>query len=153
VAGKTYFEMFVDGAREGWRVGTHAILPNMVMAFTIIKVLEDTGAMKVLGHFCSPVMMLFGVPGAAATALIAALLSIAGGVGVVASLLASGTLTGADATILLAGIFLLGGQIQNLGRVFGVVGLRPRFFPLLWGVTLANAVIGMLIMRVLVKGI
>jgi spore maturation protein SpmB len=152
MAHKTYFEMFVDGARDGWRIGVQSLLPNMVMAFTIIKILEDTGVMKLLGKYCAPVMALFGVPGEAIMALVAALLSIAGGVGVAASLLASGTLSGPDVTIILPGIFLLGGQVQNIGRILGVIGIPSRFYPLLWSVTLLNAVLGMLMMRLVLHG-
>jgi len=148
MASKTYFEMFVDGARDGWRIGIHSLLPNIVMAFILIKVLDDTGVLRVLGTVFGPVMALFGVPGVAMTALVAGLLSISGGVGVAASLLASGALSGRDITIILPGIFLLGGQLENLGRILGVIGIAPRFYPMLWGVTLLNAVIGMLLMRV-----
>jgi spore maturation protein SpmB len=153
MASKTYFEMFVDGAREGWRIGIHSLLPNMVMAFTIIKILEDTGVMRFLGKFCAPVMALFGVPGEAIMALVAALLSIAGGVGVAAGLMASGTLSGPDVTIILPGIFLLGGQVQNIGRILGVIGVPSRFYPMLWSVTLLNAIIGMLLMRLFFRGL
>jgi spore maturation protein SpmB len=148
MASKTYFEMFVEGARDGWRIGIHSLLPNIVMAFILIKILEDTGVMRVLGRVCAPVMALFGVPGEAMTALVAGLLSISGGVGAAASLLASGALSGQDVTIILPGIFLLGGQLENLGRILGVIGIAPRFYPMLWAVTLLNAVIGMLLMRV-----
>lgn len=150
---KTYFGMFVDGAREGWRIATHSVLPNVVMAFTLIKILEDTGVMRLLGKYCAPVMALFGVPGEAIMALVAGLMSIAGGVGVAASLLASGTLSGTDVTIILPGIFLLGGQLENLGRILGVIGIPPRFYPMLWGVTLLNAVTGMLLMRLFLRSL
>ncbi len=151
MAHKTYFEMFVDGARDGWRIGIHSLLPNIVMAFTLIKILDDTGAMAVLGKYCAPVMALFGVPGEAFTALVAGLMSISGGVGVAASLLANGTLSGQDVTIILPGIFLLGGQLENLGRVLGVIGIAPRFYPMLWGVTLLNAAAGMILMRLFLQ--
>lgn len=148
---KTYFEMFVDGARDGWSIGIHALLPNLVMAFTLIKILEDTGALKYLGKVCTPIMLIFGVPGEAIMVLIAALLSFGGGIGVALSLLTSGTLNGTDITIIMPAIFLIGGQIQNVGRVLGVIGIPPRFYPLLWSVSVFNALVGMLIMRCIVK--
>jgi spore maturation protein SpmB len=70
---------------------------------------------------------------------------------VAAGLLASGTLSGADVTIILPGIFLLGGQVQNIGRILGVIGIPPRFYVLLWSVALFNATVGMLLMRLVIK--
>lgn len=153
MAKKTYVEMFVEGAREGWRIGIQALLPNVVMAFTLIKILDDTGVMKALGNICAPVMSVFGLPGQAIMVLLASLLSMGGGTGVAMSLFTSGTLSAADLTIVLPGIFLMGGQIQNVGRIFGVINISPRFYPLIWGVTLFNGVVGMLFMRLVVKGI
>ncbi len=152
MAKKTYVEMFVEGAREGWRIGIQALLPNVVMAFTLIKILDDTGVMKALGKICAPVMAVFGLPGEAIMVLLASLLSMGGGTGVAMSLFTSGSLTPADLTIVLPGIFLMGGQIQNVGRIFGVIGINSRYFPLLWGVTLLNGVVGMFFMRLVVKG-
>ena len=68
------------------------------------------------------------------------------------SLFTSGSLTAADLTIVLPAIFLMGGQIQNVGRIFGVIGISSRFYPLIWGVTLFNGVVGMWFMRLIVKG-
>lgn len=147
---KTYVEMFVDGARDGWKIGIQSLLPNLVMAFTLIKILQDTGVLKYLGHVFAPVTAIFGLPGEAMMVLITSLLSMGGGTGVAMSLYTEGILTPQELTIVLPGIFLLGGQIQNLGRILGVIGIHPRFYPLLWGVTLLNAAIGMLLMRLFV---
>ena len=37
-------DVFVEGARKGWNIATTSTLPNVVMAFIIIKALEITGA-------------------------------------------------------------------------------------------------------------
>ena len=147
---KTYVEMFVDGARDGWKIGIQSLLPNLVMAFTLIKILQDTGALKYLGHVFAPVTAIFGLPGEAMMVLITSLLSMGGGTGVAMSLYTERILTPQELTIVLPGIFLLGGQIQNLGRILGVIGIHPRFYPLLWVVTLLNAAIGMLLMHLFV---
>jgi spore maturation protein SpmB len=39
-------DVFVEGARKGWSIATSSTLPNVVMAFIIIKALEITGALK-----------------------------------------------------------------------------------------------------------
>ena len=146
---KTYCEMFVDGARDGWKIGIQSLLPNLVMAFTLIKILQDTGVLKFLGHIFAPITAVFGLPGEAMMVLVTSLLSMGGGTGVAMSLYTEGVLSPTDLTIVLPGNFLLGGQIQNVGRILGGIGIHPRFYPLLWGVTLLNAAIGMFIMRFL----
>lgn len=35
-------DVFVEGARKGWNIATSSTLPNVVMAFIIIKALEIT---------------------------------------------------------------------------------------------------------------
>jgi len=153
VVKKTYFEMFVDGARDGWKIGIQSLLPNLVMAFTLIKILQDTGILILLGHVFAPITGFFGLPGEAMMVLVASLLSMGGGTGVAMSLFTEGVLSPTDLTIVLPGIFLLGGQIQNIGRILGVIGIHPRFYPMLWGVTLLNAAMGMLFMRFLLKAL
>ena len=34
-------EVFVTGARQGWELATKSMLPNLVMAFVLIKVLNN----------------------------------------------------------------------------------------------------------------
>jgi len=83
---KTLLDLFVDGARKGWTVGINSILPNLVMAFALMQVLTLTGAMKLIGTVFGPAMGIFGLPGEAVTVLLTSWLSMAGGVGVAASL-------------------------------------------------------------------
>ncbi|MGK3190221.1 hypothetical protein ACCW92_21845 [Enterobacter soli] len=47
-------DVFVEGARKGWSIATSSTLPNVVMAFIIIKALEITGALKGLGMIFAP---------------------------------------------------------------------------------------------------
>jgi len=34
---KNIIEMFVDGARDGWDIAIHSLMPNVILAFIIIK--------------------------------------------------------------------------------------------------------------------
>lgn len=83
---KNVMDMFIDGARRGFTIATTNLLPNVVMAFVIIQALKITGLLDWVGHICEPVMVLWGLPGEAATVLLAALMSMGGAVGVAASL-------------------------------------------------------------------
>ena len=62
-------DVFVKGARQGWEMATKSMLPNVIMAFILIKVLNVTGLLGMIGQAFSPLMGLFGLPGEAATIL------------------------------------------------------------------------------------
>lgn len=49
-------------------------------------------------------------------------MSMGGGVGVCASPVVAGTLSGHDATVLLPAIYLMGNPVQNVGRCLGTAG-------------------------------
>ncbi len=116
---KNIMDMFIDGARRGFTIATTNLLPNVVMAFVIIQALKITGLLDWVGHIREPVMALWGLPGEAATVLLAALMSMGGAVGVAASLETAGALTGHDVTVLLPAMYLMGNPVQNVGRCLG----------------------------------
>ncbi|WP_088244124.1 YjiG family protein [Enterobacter sichuanensis] len=117
-------DVFVEGARKGWSIATSSTLPNVVMAFIIIKALEITGALKGLGMLFAPLMGLFG-------------------------LFDKGILTGEHLAILAPAIYLMGSQVQYLGRILGVIGTRARRIPLMIAISVVNAFLAMLLMRII----
>lgn len=128
-------------------MGTLSLLPNVVMAFVIIEILKMTGLLEAIGRLFGPAMGLFGLPGEAVTVLLSAWMSGLGGAGVAASLYAEGLLSGAQLTIIAPGIFLMGAQIQYMGRVLGVAGVNPRHYKVLFLISIINATLAMLTMR------
>lgn len=38
-------DVFVNGAFQGWNIATHSTIPNVLMAFVIIKMLNISGAL------------------------------------------------------------------------------------------------------------
>lgn len=142
------FDIFVVGARKGFHIATHNLMPNVVMAYVIAEVLNLLGVMTLIGDVFAPVMGLFGLPGQAVTVLLTAWLSSSAGTGVAISLLAKGVLSGADITILTPAIFLMGSQLQYMGRLLGVSDVPKKYWPLLMLTSIINAVISMLVMRV-----
>ncbi|BDH45076.1 membrane protein [Salmonella enterica subsp. enterica serovar Choleraesuis] len=142
-------DIFVAGARKGWNIATTSTLPNVVMAFIIIKALEITGALKGLGILFAPLMGLFGLPGEAAAVLIGGWMSMGGGIGVAIGLFDKGILTGEHLAILAPAIYLMGSQVQYIGRILGVIGTQARRIPLMIGVSVINAFIAMLLMRII----
>ncbi|EHR8280840.1 YjiG family protein [Escherichia coli] len=143
-------EIFVEGARKGWNIATSSTLPNVLMAFVIIKGLEITGALKGLGLLFLPVMRIFGLPGEAATVLIGGWMSMGGGIGVAISLFDKGILTGEHLAILAPAIYLMGSQIQYLGRILGVISVEGRQIPVMIIISVINAFVAMLLMRIII---
>lgn len=144
---KTLADVFVEGARKGWNLGVANILPNVLMAFVLIQMLKVTGVLTLMGKFFGPVMGVFGLPGEAITVLMGAWLSMGGGVGVAASLYSAKVLNMTHVTIVLPAIILMGAQIQYMGRLLGTAGVQTRYYPMLFGISIMNALIAMLIMR------
>ena len=144
------FDIFVAGARKGFHIAIHNLMPNVVMAYVLAEVLNLLGIMPFLGQLFAPVMGLFGLPGEAITVLLTAWLSSSAGTGVAVSLLAKGVLTGADVTILAPAIFLMGSQLQYMGRLLGVADVPKKYWPLLMLVSVINAAIAMFVMRLFV---
>ena len=145
---KTLPDIFVEGAKKGWNVGISSIIPNVLMAFVLIHALRLSGLLDMLGVLFNPVMCLFGLPGQAVMALVGAWMSMGGGVGVAASLYAAKILNPTHVTILLPAIFLMGAQIQYMGRLLGTAGIQGRYYPMLFGISILNAIISMIIMRI-----
>lgn len=42
-------DVFVNGAFQGWNIATHSTIPNVLMAFVIIKMLNISGALDFIG--------------------------------------------------------------------------------------------------------
>ncbi|OED45034.1 hypothetical protein ACH42_05945 [Endozoicomonas sp. (ex Bugula neritina AB1)] len=143
-------DVFVAGARKGWNIAVTSTVPNVLMAFVVIKALKITGALDMMGSLFAPIMGLVGLPGEAAAVLMGAWMSMGGAVGVVISLFDSGLLTGEHIAILAPAIYLMGSQIQYAGRILGVVGTEAKLIPVMIGFSVLNAFIAMFLMNILV---
>lgn len=142
------FDIFVVGARKGFNIAINNLLPNVLMAYVIAEILNLLGIMALLGKVFAPIMGLFGLPGEAITVLLTSWLSASAGTGVAVSLLSKGALDGHMVTILAPAIFLMGSQLQYMGRLLGVADVPKKYWPLLMLTSIINAMIAMLIMRV-----
>ena len=139
-------DMFIEGARRGFTIGTTNMLPNVLMAFVIIKALNVTGLLKVLGVVFAPIMALWGLPGEAVTVLISAVMSMGGGIGAAASLLTSGVLSARDITILMPAIYLIGSLVQYLGRCLGTAEVSTKHYAPMLLICFINALLSMWVM-------
>lgn len=75
-------------------------------------------------------------------------MSMGGGVGVCASSVVAGTLSGHDATILLPAIYLMGNPVKH-GPLLGTAGVNPKYYPHIIAVCVINALLSMWVMQLL----
>lgn len=143
-------DVYVKGCVQGWHIAVNSTIPNVMMAFVLIRVLQVSGLLDMLGELMTPVMALFGLPGEAAAVLLGALMSMGGGVGVAVGLFDAGALNGTHLAILTPAIYLMGSQLEYLGRCLGVIGVRGSMIPVLHGTAVLNAMIAMVIMNFIV---
>ena len=137
-------------ARKGFTLATQNLLPNVLMAYTLAELLRILGIMAFLGNVFAPVMAIFGLPGESVTILLTAWLSYSVGIGVAVNLLSNNTLDMTQVTILAPALLLMGSQIQYMGRLLGVVEVPKKYWPMLMIISILNALISMLIMKIFV---
>ena len=143
-------DVFVSGVKRGWDIATGSMLPNVLMAFILIYVLKLTGILDLIGTVCGPVMKIFGLPGEALMVLLAAWLSMGGGVGVASSLFAAGSLSLHDIAVLAPAMYLMGSQVQYIGRLLGVVGTPGKYIPVMVLISIINALLALFVMQIIV---
>ena len=143
-------DVFVSGVKRGWGIATGSMLPNVLMAFILIYVLKLTGILDLIGTVCGPVMKVFGLPGEALMVQLAAWLSMGGGVGVASSLFAAGSLSLHDIAVLAPAMYLMGSQVQYIGRLLGVVGTPGKYIPVMVLISIINALLALLVMQIIV---
>jgi len=141
------FDIFIIGARKGLNITLNNLVPNILMAYAVAEVLRILGVMKMVGEIFGPLMFIFGLPGEAVTVVLTAWLSSSASVGLAANMAANGILDARHVTILMPCFFLLGAQLQYMGRLLGVADVPKRYWPLLMSASLLNALCAMLVMN------
>lgn len=92
-------------------------------------------------------MVIFGLPGEAVTVILTAWLSSSAAVGLAANMAANGLLDAHAITVLMPCFFLLGAQLQYMGRLLGVADVPKKYWPLLMSASFLNAICAMLLMN------
>ncbi len=141
------FDIFIIGARKGFNVAINNLVPNILMAYAVAQVLQIMGVMKFLGEVFGPAMVVFGLPGEAVTVILTAWLSSSAAVGLAANMAANGLLDAHAITVLMPCFFLLGAQLQYMGRLLGVADVPKKYWPLLMSASFLNAICAMLLMN------
>ncbi len=144
-------EEFVAGAKKGFYIGAEMIAPAMVLAFVLIQFLTITGLMTIVGKALGPVMAIFGLPGEAIVALVAAFFAKAAGCATAATLYSAGLITAQQATILFPACVTMGTLIGHFVRIVIVANANKKWHPLLLAVPVIDAVVVMLLTRVVLN--
>ncbi len=144
-------EEFMAGAKKGFYIGAEMIAPAMVLAYVLIVFLEITGLMNSVGKLLSPIMALFGLPGEAVFALVAAFFAKAAGCATAATLYSKGVITAAQATILFPACITMGTLIGHFVRIVIVANTNKLRHSLLLCVPLIDAAIAMVLTRLLLN--
>lgn len=145
-------DVFVRGAVNGWNISVMSTIPNVLMAFVIIKILQHSGLLALIGQAFGPVMGIFGLPGEAATVLLGGWMSMGGGVGVAVALFDQGAINGTHIAILAPSIYLMGSQVQYMGRCLGVIGIKGKDMLMIMTVPVITAILSLFVMRIIVLG-
>ncbi len=148
---KSVIEIFMGGCKKGFYIGVEQILPAMILGYAIVRFLELTGVIPILGTVFGPVMRVFGLPGEAVVVLISAFFSKAAGAATAANLYAQGMINGVQATILIMPSMLMGTLVGHYARIVLVANVNPNHRLLLLAVPIFDSIVGMLLMRLLLS--
>lgn len=121
-----FVEVFMRGATKGWNMAIKNMFPAVILAYTAIKILEDTGLLTVIGKVFDPVMGIFGLPGVAITCIVTGLMTRPGGLATGLALISSGMLTNRDVTLLIVPIMMVGGCLGQYVRVIIASGAAAK---------------------------
>ena len=144
-------EEFVAGAKKGFYIGAEMIAPAMVLAYVLIEFLNITGLMVIVGKAVGPVMAVFGLPGEAVVALVAAFFAKAAGCATAASLYSQGVIDAKQATILFPACVTMGTLIGHFVRIVITSNANKKWHPLLLCIPLIDAAVVMLLTRVVIQ--
>jgi len=147
---KLITEIFVDGARKGWNAAIGSMMPNVVMAFVIIRILDLSHGLSVVSSAFEPVMSVFGLPGAAGIMLIGYWLSMGGGLGVALALLSKGQMNAHDLVVMAPACYIIGSNIQYLGRILSVIGTEGRYHVVMQVINFITAFLSLALMQAIV---
>ena len=118
---KNVLDLFVEGARKGFTIGTTSLLPNVIMAFVIIRILDVTGLLHLIGVAFQPIMGLF----------------------------TQGIMDPIQVTVMVPGIYLMGNPVQNVGRCLGISGVNSRHYFAIIMICLINTLLSIWAMRLI----
>lgn len=148
---KGVIEAFMEGSKKGFYIGVEIITPAMVLGYVIIQFCQLTGLMDIIGKLLSPIMVIFGLPGQAMIALIAAFFAKAAGAAATANLYATGVINAKQATILFPATIVMGTLVSNYVRNVIVSKVNKKWHTLLLLIPIIDAIMVMFLVRAILS--
>ncbi len=118
-------EDFLSGVFKGFNMSVKNQLPAFIFAFTLIYFMDILGLMDLIGKIFNPIMGIFGLPGEAGAVLAGAWVKSSVAIPMLASMFTAGKLTAPQVAIMVPMSYMIGGQIQAIGRQL-VVNKTPK---------------------------
>lgn len=143
-------DSFNNGARMGLKMSFNSMMPGLVFAFALMQILTITNLINYIEIIFRPIMMLVGLPGITAPALLFGFISTGGGLGIAANLFANGQIDTKHVAMLLAGIMCLGASMQYMGRILGLIEVNTKFYPVFVGLNIIASLLAITMVRVLI---
>lgn len=146
---KGLINAFMASARNGFQMWFNMLVPAMLFGYVVVRILDLSGLMDVIGVVFSPVMGIFGLPGEAATAIITAYMTLPAGCASAAAMVTSGVLTARQVTVLFPMMYAIASHLLYVGRVLGASGINTKKYPVYIGIGIVCAIIGGTVMNVI----
>lgn len=143
-------QTFLTGTKNGLTMWFGMLLPGMFFGYAISQVLSLTGLLDIISKIFTPVMVLFGLPGEAITAIITAYLALPGGCGTAAALAVEGILTAKQVAVLFPMMYCVASHVQYIGRVLTVSGVDKKKYLVYLAIGLICSVISGLVMNLII---
>lgn len=144
-----FIDVFMKGAMQGWNVGIGSMCTAVILAYTIIAILNNTGILDIIQTVFNPLMKVFGLPGAAFACIVAGFMTRPGGMAAALALYQEGVLTGTQVTIIVIPIMIIGGALQQFVRCVIVSGVENRAHKFLWAIDIVMTFVSIWIMNLL----
>ena len=141
--------LFMAGAKKGFYLCAEIVAPALILAYVLVQFLTITGLMTIIGNLVAPIMGVFGLPGEAIVALVAAFFAKAAGVATVATMYETGTLTAIQATIMFPAVITMGTLLAGFVRVIIVANVNERWHKILLVLPVIDAFISMWITKLI----
>lgn len=142
---------FITGAKKGCNLFLTVVIPNVVFAFVVIRLLTLLGVIGLLGKVFAPAMAVFGLPGEASFALVFSYISFTGAITSIAALMESGVLTEAQGLAMLPFTLLTGSIFMWTGRILAVTGIALKDYKICYAIATINGILSLFVMRIVLN--
>lgn len=141
---------FIQGAARGADVVLKGIIPAVVFAFALVRILMLSGALDLVGRLLSPLMAIFGLPGEMAVPLVLTYASIPAAISSLVSLLYSGVITPEQLGMVIPFIFLVGESMMYTARVLTISELDTKDYWIIYTIATISGFISIYVMRIII---